>query len=119
LRSPQCQARLQILTANALDWLRAADVRRIRRAVSGEEGIGAVVFGDSGPGIPAGLAERVFEAGFSMKEVGREMGLTIPRRLVEGHGGRLEVLVDGRRRGANLRLVLPRKRSRATFSNGR
>jgi hypothetical protein len=41
------------------------------------------------------------------------------RRLVEGHGGRLEVLVDRRRKGANLRLVLPRKRSRATFSNGR
>jgi hypothetical protein len=91
---------LQILTANALDWLREAAVRRIRVAVSGGEGTCAFVFGDTGPGIPAGLAERVFEAGFSMKESGRGMGLTIARRLAEGHGGRLEVLVDGRRRGA-------------------
>jgi nitrogen fixation/metabolism regulation signal transduction histidine kinase len=64
-------------------------------------------------------AARVFEAGFSMKEGGRRMGRTIARRLMEGHGGRIDVLVDGRRQGANLRIVLPRKRSRATFYNGR
>jgi hypothetical protein len=39
--------------------------------------------------------------------------------VIEAHGGRIEVMVDGRRKGANLRLVLPRKRSRATFYNGR
>jgi signal transduction histidine kinase len=110
---------LQILTANALDWLREADVRRIRVAVSGEKGHCEVVFNDSGPGIPEGFAQRVFEAGFSLKEGGRGMGLTIARRLVVAHGGRIEVMVDGRRKGANLRLVLPRKRSRATFYNGR
>jgi signal transduction histidine kinase len=64
-------------------------------------------------------AARVFEAGFSMKKGGRGMVLTIARRLVEGHGGRIDVLVDRRRKGANLRIVLPRKRSRATFYNGR
>jgi hypothetical protein len=65
------------------------------------------------------LGERVFEPGFSTKEGGRGMGLTIARRLVEAHGGRLLVLLDGRRRGANLQFTLPRKRSRATFYNGR
>jgi signal transduction histidine kinase len=110
---------LQILTSNALDWLRKADVGRTRVAVSGEEGYCQVIFSDSRPGIPEGLAERVFEAGFSMKEGGKGMGLTIARRLVEAHGGRIEVLVDRRRKGANLRLVLPRKGSRATFYNGR
>jgi signal transduction histidine kinase len=47
------------------------------------------------------------------------MGLTIARRLVERHGGHIHIILDRRRRGANLRFVLPRKRSRATFSNGR
>ena len=60
---------------------------------------------------------RVFKAGLSTKEGG--MGSTIAERLLERHAGRLLVLLDGRRRGANLRLVLPRKRSRANFYNDR
>jgi signal transduction histidine kinase len=46
------------------------------------------------------------------------MGLAIARQLVEAHGGRIELLIDGRRKGANFRLVFPRKRSRATLYNG-
>jgi signal transduction histidine kinase len=46
------------------------------------------------------------------------MGLTIARRLLEAHGGSIHLIQDGRRRGANFRVRLPRKRSRATFYNG-
>ncbi|MGE0430767.1 MAG: PAS domain-containing sensor histidine kinase [Planctomycetota bacterium] len=44
---------------------------------------------DTGPGIPAELRERVFEAYFSTKRGGTGLGLPTVRRIVEEHGGRL------------------------------
>jgi hypothetical protein len=46
------------------------------------------------------------------------MGLTIARQLVDLHAGRIGLMIDGRRRGANFQILLPRKRSRATIYNG-
>jgi signal transduction histidine kinase len=108
---------LQVLTANSLDWIGQGDGgdRRIRVVLAADGDLCEVVFTDSGPGIPEQLCVRVFEPGFTLKEGGRGMGLTIARRIVESHGGHMHVIIDGRRRGANLRISLPRKRSRATF----
>src|SRR5262249_30490484 len=109
---------LQILTLNSLDWLGKTEERRIRGVLEAEEDFCELVFSDTGTGIPPQLSGRFFEPQFSMKEGGRGMGLTIARRLVETHGGYIHVILDGRRRGANIRFTLPRKRSRATFQNG-
>jgi signal transduction histidine kinase len=51
---------------------------------------------------------------FSLKEGGQGMGLTIARHLVTLASGNIDALVDRRRRGATIRLRLPRKRSRST-----
>ena len=69
------------------------------------------------PAFRARTSHAIFEPMFSTKEGGRGMGLTIARGLVEQHGGTIEVIVDGRRRGAHFRIRLPRKRSRATLSD--
>lgn len=106
---------LQILTENSLNWMNGDEPRRIRIAVSCAGDQCELVFSDCGPGIPDGISTSVFEPGFSMREGGRGMGLTIGKRLVESHGGKISVILDGRRVGANIRIVLPRKRSRATF----
>jgi PAS domain S-box-containing protein len=44
---------------------------------------------DSGVGLPVDEAGRIFEAFFTTKPHGTGMGLSISRRIIESHGGRL------------------------------
>jgi two-component system NtrC family sensor kinase len=46
---------------------------------------------DNGPGVPAEIAQRIFEPFFSTKEAGEGtgLGLSISRSIAEAHGGRL------------------------------
>jgi signal transduction histidine kinase len=46
---------------------------------------------DSGPGIPAALAPRLFEPFYTTKERGSGLGLTLAHNLVEANGGHLEL----------------------------
>ena len=62
---------------------------------------------DSGPGIPATLRNRVFQAFFSTKREGLGMGLSISRSIVEAHGGRISVEEAPWGTGAAIRVVLP------------
>jgi C4-dicarboxylate-specific signal transduction histidine kinase len=64
---------------------------------------------DSGPGVPAALADRVFEAFFTTKPSGMGVGLAISRSIAEAHGGRLW-LDAGAEGGAAFHLALPAQR---------
>lgn len=66
----------------------------------------AVRVRDSGPGIPPAIAARLFEPFVSGKETGLGLGLSICKRLVEGHGGTIrgENSPDG---GAAFTFTLP------------
>lgn len=54
---------------------------------------------DSGIGLPVGEVDRIFDAFFTTKAQGIGMGLSISRRIIESHGGRLWACVN-RERGA-------------------
>jgi signal transduction histidine kinase len=72
---------------------------------------------DEGPGVPPELRDRLFErfvhgASSQPDETGgygrgAGLGLAIAQRIVQEHGGRLDI-ADGSTGGALFRLVLPR-----------
>ncbi len=63
---------------------------------------------DSGPGVPAELSGRIFDPFFTTKDPGRGtgLGLAIVQRIVEDHGGRIEV-ARAREGGAAFTVILP------------
>jgi signal transduction histidine kinase len=61
---------------------------------------------DTGPGIVEGLRAKIFEPFFTTKEEGSGLGLSIAFRIVEDHGGRLD-LESGEGQGAEFSLILP------------
>ena len=97
---------IEALVRNAIDALagRGGTVRvDAERVASG----GVLVrVADDGPGIPRELRRRVFEAGFSTKESGWGIGLSLARRIVEGvHGGTL-TYVPAAEPGATFEIIL-------------
>jgi two-component system NtrC family sensor kinase len=100
------------LVTNAVQAMEALPADTPRRLVltSGRAPDGRSIWlevADTGPGIPAEVAGRIFDPFFTTKPqgVGTGLGLSFSRAIVEGHGGRLD-LVPGRG-GARLRITLP------------
>lgn len=61
---------------------------------------------DTGPGITPEQRARIFEPYFTTKRGGSGLGLPTTRRIVEAHGGRLE-LVSEAGRGTDFAILLP------------
>lgn len=61
---------------------------------------------DSGSGLPGGEVDRIFDAFFTTKAQGTGMGLSISRRIIECHGGRLWAS-SNTERGATFQFTLP------------
>lgn len=70
------------------------------------DGVVAVSFADTGGGIPPDLLPRVFEPYFTTKSAGIGLGLSITKRIVEEHGGRIEVSSEVAR-GTTVTFYLP------------
>jgi signal transduction histidine kinase len=64
---------------------------RIASDANGHPGLVEIRFADTGPGIPPADREKVFAPYFSTKTTGFGLGLAITRKVVEDHGGRIQV----------------------------
>jgi two-component system sensor kinase FixL len=72
-----------------------------------------LTFCDNGPGIPRQIAERIFEPFFTTRTQGTGLGMVIVRRILEAHGGGIELLSEARQHtspgaGARFGIDLPR-----------
>lgn len=65
-----------------------------------------VAVSDSGVGLPAGHADRIFDAFFTTKPHGTGMGLAISRAIVQAHGGTLWAVANPTA-GATFQFTLP------------
>ncbi len=90
------------LLRNAIDAVQGVEHREIafESGVAGQRLRGAggrsrplarVSVVDSGPGIPEGMLPRLFTPFATSKAHGSGLGLAISQRIVEAHGGRMEV----------------------------
>jgi PAS domain S-box-containing protein len=72
----------------------------------GEDGQIEISVNDTGPGLPLGKADQIFDAFFTTKPEGSGMGLAISKSIVESNGGRIWANGDGGR-GATFHITLP------------
>jgi nitrogen fixation/metabolism regulation signal transduction histidine kinase len=78
-----------------------------------------IVVEDNGPGFADDLFGRMFDPYVTTKPKGTGLGLAIVKKIVEEHGGRIEVTNLQRSSGARIRIELPLKLSRGTPSSSR
>lgn len=104
----QLQQVLVNLVQNAIEAMQDAPGRHAIFITSRREGDALVTIEvrDTGKGIGAGDAERIFEAFYTTKTDGMGMGLAISRSILEAYGGTIAATPDGSR-GTIFRLTLP------------
>jgi signal transduction histidine kinase len=110
------QARLNQIVANlltnAIRYTSPGGTVRVRVGTEGDHAIVGVA--DTGIGIPPNLLPRIFDLpGLGdrrpvLAQGGLGVGLTLVRRLVEVHGGRVEAFSEGPGRGSEFVVRLPR-----------
>jgi signal transduction histidine kinase len=106
---PQMQQIVLNLTLNAAEAMSElpAEQRILRVATRQLPNRQAeLVVEDCGPGLDAGLREKVFHPFFSTKDTGLGIGLSICRNIAKAHGGGLE-FADHPAPGARVELTLP------------
>jgi signal transduction histidine kinase len=80
--------------------------RLVLRAAAGRAGEAVLEVSDTGPGVPAGIRERIFHPFFTTRAGGTGLGLAQVQKVVAEHGGHVE-LVEPPGGGACFRVHLP------------
>ncbi len=102
----QLQQILMNLMLNGIEAMRETGGELTIASKRTEQSYLFVSVSDSGVGLPVDEAERIFAAFFTTKPQGTGMGLSISRRIIEAHGGRLWASPNAGR-GAIFQFTLP------------
>lgn len=91
----QIQQVIGNLCRNGIDAMRDSSPRVLTiEAKRVDEATTHILIGDTGPGVPADIRDRIFDAFVSQKPTGTGVGLSICRTIVEAHGGHIWVSTD-------------------------
>jgi signal transduction histidine kinase len=102
----QLQQVLMNLILNGIEAMKDAKGELTVTSKRTDDGQLLISVSDSGIGLPSGEVDRIFEAFFTTKAQGTGMGLSISRRIIECHGGRLWACANSER-GATFQFTLP------------
>jgi signal transduction histidine kinase len=97
------QALINVIV-NALDAIPSGG--RVRISSAHDSGQCALTISDNGPGVPPEIRSKIFHLYFSTKTGGSGIGLAMTFRLIQLHGGTIE-LSDEPGPGATFRIRLP------------
>ena len=89
----------------AIDAAGASERRVVLSAVAAGDAMVEIQVRDTGPGLTAAAADKVFEPFYTTKNEGIGIGLALSRSIADAHGGRL--WADASSSGALFRLTLP------------
>jgi signal transduction histidine kinase len=100
------------LISNALDALQASETPRPRIEIQTGENLAATEVWlrvrDNGPGIDPERLREIFSPFFTSKEGGTGLGLAISKKVVDAHGGSIEV-DSGDGRGTEFLVTFPKR----------
>ncbi|OJX80911.1 response regulator [Magnetospirillum sp. 64-120] len=98
---------LMNIIANAVDAIDDQGIITVRTGI--EDDMFAISLKDSGAGIPPENLERIFDPFFTTKPVGQGtgLGLAISYKIVQAHGGRIDV-VSQPGEGTEFKVLIPR-----------
>jgi signal transduction histidine kinase len=102
----QLQQVLMNLMLNGIEAMRDTGGVLTVKSQLGEDGQIQISIHDTGPGLPMGKADQIFDAFFTTKPQGSGMGLAICKSIVESHDGRIWANGDCGR-GATFHFTLP------------
>ena len=102
----QIQQVLMNLMLNGIEAMKDTGGVLTVTSQSGEDSQIEIAVKDTGPGLPVGKADQIFDAFFTTKPQGSGMGLAISKSIVESQGGRIWAKGDGGR-GATFHFTLP------------
>jgi signal transduction histidine kinase/FixJ family two-component response regulator len=102
----QLQQVLMNLMLNGIEAMKEESGELSVTSTRTEDGELLIAVSDCGIGLPEAGPERIFEAFFTTKPNGTGMGLSISRRIIESHGGRLWASANAGR-GATFQFALP------------
>ena len=97
------------LILNAADALTDTSDAAVKVTVRRTKSLLQLSIQDNGPGVPAHLQDKLFEAHATGKKTGTGMGLWLSRRIVAKHGGTLcfRTCRDIGKNGTIFRMALP------------